>query len=44
MIYGVDHLSNKDIRNIMKIDKEKAKIKRLNLSNVSISFESFSYL
>jgi hypothetical protein len=40
MIYGVDHLSNRDIKKLLKLDKEFRNLKRINWSNVAIQFSS----
>lgn len=40
MIYGVDYLSNKDIKKILGFDKKYKNIKRINWSNVVVIFSS----
>lgn len=40
MIYGVDYLSNRDIKKILKLPKDFKNIKRINWSNAAIIFNS----
>ncbi len=40
MLYGVDYLSNRDIKKILKLPKEFKSIKRINWSNAAIVFSS----
>jgi len=40
MVYGVDHLSNQEIRKLLKIEKGYKGLKRINLSNLAITFNS----
>lgn len=44
MLYGIDYLSNRDIKKIFKLPKESRCIKRINWSNAAIFFDSKSQL
>jgi hypothetical protein len=44
MLYGVDYLSNKDVRKILKLPKDSKAIRRINWSNASVFFENKAQL